>query len=134
VAEIEVELARRNLEAFNAGDLDAFAEMCHPDVEIVPIRAAIEDTRYRGLEGVRQFFADTAEVWEELQIDIDEITQIPRGVLILFHLVGRSRLGGVPLDALAGGVMEFREGKITRIETFRKREDALRAAESDVRD
>ena len=43
-----VELAHRLVEWFNARDAEALQAHSTEDVEIVPLRAAIEDTVYRG--------------------------------------------------------------------------------------
>ena len=43
-----VELAHRIVEWFNARDVDALQAHSTDDLEIVPLRAAIEDTVYRG--------------------------------------------------------------------------------------
>ena len=48
-----VELAHRLVEWFNAGDAEALQAHSTEDVEIVPLRAEIEDTVYRGRERLR---------------------------------------------------------------------------------
>ena len=47
-----VELAHRLVEWFNAGDADALQAHSTADVEIVPLRADIEGTVYRGCSGL----------------------------------------------------------------------------------
>ena len=46
-----VEIARRLVEWFNAGDVDALRAHSTDDVEIVPFRAELEDTVYPGPGG-----------------------------------------------------------------------------------
>jgi hypothetical protein len=53
-----VELARRIVEWFNARDLDALQAHSTDDLEIVPLRAAIEHTVYRGPGAGAAFEAD----------------------------------------------------------------------------
>jgi hypothetical protein len=64
-----VELARRMIEWFNAPDAEAAQAHSTHDVEIVPLRAAIEDTVYRGPEAFAAFGTDTEESWEEIRFE-----------------------------------------------------------------
>ena len=55
-----VEFAHRLVEWFNAGDAEALQAHSTDDVEIVPLRAEIEDTVYRG-PAAAAFAADSDE-------------------------------------------------------------------------
>jgi ketosteroid isomerase-like protein len=57
-SEENVESVLRGVDAFNRRDVEAFAALGTPDVEVVPMRAAVEAISYRGPEGVAQFFAE----------------------------------------------------------------------------
>jgi hypothetical protein len=50
--------------------LEAEIELFDPDIESVPLRAALEDTVQRGHDGIRQLARDIAESWSEAQIEI----------------------------------------------------------------
>ncbi len=56
-----VELTHRMVEWFNASDVDALQAHATDDVEIVPLRAALEDTVYRGPGAAAAFAADNDE-------------------------------------------------------------------------
>jgi len=43
-----MEIARLMGEYFNRGDREAFQRLFAPDAEIIPLRAALEGTVYRG--------------------------------------------------------------------------------------
>ena len=73
MSEANVELARRMIEWFNARDTDALQAHLTDDVEIVPLRAAIEDTVYRGPGAAAAFAADSDESWEEIRFDAEAL-------------------------------------------------------------
>ncbi|HEX3243335.1 MAG TPA: nuclear transport factor 2 family protein, partial [Solirubrobacterales bacterium] len=50
-------------EAFNAGDLDRFDELCDPDVEFSTFLGRMEGRTYRGTEGVHEWFANIREAF-----------------------------------------------------------------------
>jgi hypothetical protein len=68
-----VELAHRLVEWFNARDVDALQAHSTDDVEIVPLRAEIEDTVYRGPGAAAAFAADNDESWEEIRFDAEAL-------------------------------------------------------------
>ena len=62
-------LVERAFDAFTKRDLEAFLGMTHEDVEVMLPTAEIanEGRPYIGHEGVRAYFQDIADVWEELR-------------------------------------------------------------------
>jgi hypothetical protein len=57
---------RAAVEAFNERDGSKFDRLLAPDAEIVPVRAAIEGTTYRGTDAASQYVAAVDESWESL--------------------------------------------------------------------
>src|SRR5688572_18315051 len=86
-----VETAWLSVDAFNQRDPDAFAELCVPEVEIVPLRAAMEGTVYRGNDAVSRFFAESDEAWEDLKLEDVEIREVGGRVLAFATLRARGR-------------------------------------------
>ena len=72
MSEENVELARRFVEWFNAGDAEAAQAHSTDDVEIVPLRAVMEDTVYRGTGAFAAFMTDNDESWAELRFEAEE--------------------------------------------------------------
>jgi hypothetical protein len=54
---------------FNARDAEAAQAHSTDEVEIVPLRAAMEGTAYRGPETFAAFGVDSEEAWEEIRFD-----------------------------------------------------------------
>jgi hypothetical protein len=86
MSEKNVELARRMIGWFNARDTEAAQAHSTDDVEIVPLRAAIEDTVYRGSGAYAAFMADNDESWEELRFDAEALRDAGERVVAIGHL------------------------------------------------
>ena len=120
----------RAVEAFNHHDPDAFAELCAPEVEIVPLRAAMEGTVYRGPDAVARFFAEADETWEDLRLEEGEVRDVGERALAFATLHGRGRASGAVVEMKdIGWVFEFRDGLIAAVRTYFSREAALEAAQ-----
>jgi ketosteroid isomerase-like protein len=59
---------------------------------------------------------------------VDEIRDGGDAILALGHIRGTGRDSGVAIDAKAGWLAHFSEGRIKRFQTFADRHDALEAA------
>jgi ketosteroid isomerase-like protein len=121
-------LARHVLEDWKLGEVDEaeIRSVYHPDVELLPLRAATEGA-YRGYAGIARFVADTEEVFEEFDFRC-EILEVGERALAWGTVHVRARQSGIETDIPVGGLFEFRDGKIVRWEDFGSREKALEAA------
>jgi ketosteroid isomerase-like protein len=128
MSEENVETMRAVIEAFNRRDVDALKALLVTDAEIVPIRAAMEGTVYRGPDAVEQWFAAIDESWEELRVEIEEARDAGDRVLGLGRIHGRGRESGAPIDVEAASVAYFRDGLITTLHNYTNRADAFEAA------
>ena len=123
-----LEIARRMSAYFNRGDREAFQRLIAPDAEIIPLRAALEGTVYRGPSSAADFWADTDESWETLAFDPDEIRDLGDRVLLTGRLRGKGRQTGVEVDSRIGLIVSLANGKVTRFRTYANVADALEAA------
>src|SRR6266446_3207596 len=73
MSEENVERVRAAAAAFNRRDVEAFGALLTEDAEIVPIRAALEDTAYTGTNAVTRWFAAVEESWEDLSVEVEEM-------------------------------------------------------------
>jgi ketosteroid isomerase-like protein len=127
--EERVELARRLIELFNAGKREALKRITAEDAEIVPLRAALEGTVYRGPDALDQFWAAIDESWETVRMDPDEIMQRGERVLVVGRLQGRGRQSGMDVDSPMAWVMTFENGKVASVRTYVSVAAAREAAE-----
>lgn len=119
------ETARAGIEAYNRGDIEGLIAMAHPDIRMVPMRSLLEGGEYVGHEGVRQFMADTEEDWEDRRIDVDEIRDLPDGVLVLGEYIATGR-SGTEVRIPVAWHARFRDGLLIGLKAFSDRETALR--------
>jgi ketosteroid isomerase-like protein len=123
-----VEVMRRLIAAFNSADGEAFDGFLTSDAEVVPVRAALEGTIYRGPDAGTQYCTAVDQSWENLRWEVEEIREGGDWVLALGHIQGEGRDSGAAIDARGGWLANFTEGRIARFQTFANRADALEAA------
>ena len=105
-----LESFHRGMDAWNRGDLEAWLEWLHPEVEWHPSAALVEGGAYHGREGSRRFWNDIVGAFDELAADYEEIRELgDSAVLGLGRLRGRSRQG-VPVDMEYALLVRFRDG------------------------
>jgi ketosteroid isomerase-like protein len=133
VSEENVEIAKRGVAAFNrtfAHDTGEFFEFVHPEAEWIPITAVMEGTRYSGQDEVRQFIEEMKRDWDVFETRVEEYRDLGDDrVLALGTWRARGRGSGIELDfQQASWLMQFRDGKVIRMQTFTEREKAYEAA------
>jgi ketosteroid isomerase-like protein len=124
------DLITRGVAAFNRRDLDGMLATLHPDVELVPLRAVLEGTVYRGHEGLRRWLDDMADDWRDFGIEVIGVRELDGDRVILeaeVHAHGRA--SGVALDAPGAWLCEIRDGRVATIRFYGDVEAALEAAE-----
>ena len=116
--------------AINHGALDEFYGFLAPDVEWIPINAALEGTRYTGHEGVQQWIEDMKRDWDFFEARPEEIRNLGDDrFLALGTWRARGRSSGVELNSQpAAWLVELRGGKAVRMQTYTDRAKALEAA------
>jgi ketosteroid isomerase-like protein len=122
-----VETMRAAIEAFNRRDGKAFGAFLDQDAEIVPVRAALEGTTYRGADAAVKYCAAVDESWENLEWEVEEIRDGGDWVLAMGRIRGEGRGSGAAIDARAGWVARFRDGLVTNFRTYADRAEALEA-------
>jgi ketosteroid isomerase-like protein len=127
------ETARRALAAFNRTFADGtpdLYELLDPDVEWMPITAALEGTSYQGENGVRQWIEELRRDWEVFETRPEESHDLGgERVLVIGTWRARGRGSGVELDSpQAYWLMHLRGGKVTQLRTFTDMEQAFDAA------
>jgi hypothetical protein len=105
---------------------ERYLTLCATDVELITPVAAIEGASV-GAGGIREFFAGIVESATEFRLAIDSLEELPDGrVLGSLHVSMDSR-GGVALTQPTFNVYTLEGGKLSRVEAFSDRSEALRA-------
>ena len=123
--ESKMEIVQRASEALRRRDLDALGELLAPDCEIVPIRADVDQTVFRGPDALSRWFAAVDEAWESGTFEVESRREGPDWVLSFVRVRTRGRESGAELDVPAAGVYRFRHGLITALRVYTSRADAL---------
>jgi len=106
-----VEVVRRWFEGLEKGELSA--EICHPEIVIRNWDESPIPGPYHGHEGLRRWWADFAEVLEDVRLELKEIVYVDdERVVTTQHVVGRFRLTGIEVDGPFGAVVTVSDGKI----------------------
>jgi ketosteroid isomerase-like protein len=108
VRAIYTAFARRDVD----GALQHLASDCELHLEVTA-RLVGQPEPYRGHAGMRQYFADVAQVWEELVLHADDFRLIPGSVIVIGHVTGRR--GGEAIRRAAVWTWKLRDGKATMV-------------------
>ena len=122
-----MEIGRRAFEAFNRRDITAFLDLLDPDVEWVPILAVLEGHVYRGHEDVQRWVEDLDPDWEFFEVYYEELQDLGDRVLIFGHWRARGRASGVESEQPGTWLCEMKGVKVSRLQTFTDRSEALAA-------
>jgi ketosteroid isomerase-like protein len=132
VAEEAQRIVTESVDAWNSGDLNAVLRYLDPDVELIPLRSLLEGGAYHGHDGMRRYAADIGEEWERMHLVIDEMRDVDDDVLVLGRFQAKGKASGMEIDAPAAWLTTVRDGRVTRMQAFSTRDDALRATGLEV--
>ena len=115
-------------ERWNAGDLDPYAELFHPDIVFLSSESWPETGVWKGRDSLKDFWSEFRGVWDDVQLEVDEVHHGDGAVAGRCHWITRGRVSGME------GTMEFaitlwvRDGQVVRGQFFDEFPDALAAA------
>jgi ketosteroid isomerase-like protein len=115
---MSAELVRRAYEAGNAGDMEAFVEICDPEIEWRWPKGVVETDVFRGHEGLRQGFETWLEPWAAFRFDLREILERGDRVVAIVVYQARGRDAGVDVDQPIAHLWEFRDERAIRLRMF----------------
>jgi ketosteroid isomerase-like protein len=123
-----VEIVRRAYEMFNRNGPEAILDFLDPDVEWdeseLPAR---QPGVYRGHDGVRRLFEENAALWENINVQADEILGGDEGVVAFIRVRGRGRHTGANVELAIAEVWKMRGGKGSEVRLYLDRQEALEA-------
>jgi ketosteroid isomerase-like protein len=122
-----VKLLRRSMEAWNAGDVQAWLETLDPAVKVWPLD--LDRSPYRGHDGAREFLATLAGDWGDVCLRSESFHASGDQVLALGHLEARGRgEDRLRFTSPAAWLVRLRDRKIVRWKVFTDQNEALKAA------
>jgi ketosteroid isomerase-like protein len=125
-----VEVMHRLIDAWKAGDREAWLALSHPGIEWSSgIVRQVEggDAVLRGRAEVGQFWDDWRALWD-LDVEVSEFRDLGDTVLVLAQLRTRGKSSGAEVERPVGYIIEFEDGLIRRARAYLSPEEALEAA------
>jgi ketosteroid isomerase-like protein len=127
MSEENMEIVRRLYRAMDARDVEAAAELAHPDTEWIPDRRVGEGP-VRGRENVIRFFTDRAEMFDEFRVETERFWETDDRVLVFVRVTGRGAASGATFDIRICHLWTVRDRVVVRGEGYGNRDEALEAA------
>ena len=122
-----IENIQRAYEAMSRLDAEALAALCEPDVEFLSRIAEADDVTYRGYDGVRDYMASLAEVFEWVQTEPLEVVEGSDRAVVCNRFRARGRQSGVEVEERFFQALRFRNGKVRWWGFYPSRTEALEA-------
>jgi ketosteroid isomerase-like protein len=120
-------IVRRVIDVYNSDDPEAeIEELWDPNCEFLPVRAALEDTVYRGHDGIRRFVRDNQDSWAESHAEILKLEVSGEQALMLSRIRARGRASGVWTDETLAWSVSLRNGRVMRLAFHQTVEEARR--------
>jgi ketosteroid isomerase-like protein len=129
-----VEVVERWYAAYNDRDLDGALALMHPKVTLTSAgMSGVEGSEHVGHAGMRRYFADLWETWEDPRVEVEQLIDHGDLVVMLGHTTGRGRLSGIDLAFAVASVIEVEDGLIRQYRTYRSWDEAIQIAEANAR-
>jgi ketosteroid isomerase-like protein len=129
MSEENVELVRRNLDAFNRRDIPGYIATIADDFVLHSQFAGVEARTYQGPGDIPRYFQDLAEAWHRYRAEPLDLVEGKDG-RVACQLVTRAvaERSGIEVTKRIGAVFSVRSGKIVGIDAYPNRANALEAA------
>lgn len=106
-------------EAWNRNDFDGWAVLGHPEVEFYPeMPGQLEGQAYRGRDGLRRFWEEFHEVWDLVNVRVDEHEWLRDRFLVVGAVDARGRHSGVTVNSPLAWVFDFDGQQIRRTRSY----------------
>jgi len=129
MSEENVEIVRRNFDAFNRGDLEGALAEFAPEFEFHPSGRFMDTQRvYSGREGFTEFWVRFRAAWEYITVSVERIEALDDRVVTLGTFHGRGGESGVEVNGEAAWHHQIKGGLIVLIRSFSTWNEALEAA------
>ena len=125
-----IESFKRAVEAYNRRDVEALLAELDTDVEwhsAVLRSLGGEATVHRGHDGVREMLRDLYEAFSEFQVEFSDIRDLGDRIVALGRWVTRGEESGVETTPPLASVVEFKNGKAIRVQSYLDPKEALAA-------
>ena len=123
MSQVNVDTARRWIDAYNRRDFDELLELSDRDIEFRSTFVQIEPV-FRGHEGIHAYFESLSEAYDDWELVPSEFIDAGAAVIVVERVDWRGKSGAEGTTHNVP-VMWLRAGKVIRLETFDDRPQAL---------
>jgi len=124
-----VDVVRAVVTEFNRGNFAAAMEMCTEDVVFDWSRRMLDGEVLTGRKDAQRFLEGVLEIFDEIHIPADELTDLGDGVVLLVGTARfKGRASGLDVEAAAANLWTVRDGKVSHFRFYQSKEEALEAA------
>jgi uncharacterized protein len=125
-----IALVASAFDAWNRGDIDAFAGHAAEDVAWLEVSGRPEGapTERLGRDRMRKSLESLFDAWETYHLEVERIEEVGERVVAVVREVARGRASGVQIDSRWGYLVTVEDGLIVRIEAYRDAAQALQLA------
>jgi ketosteroid isomerase-like protein len=128
VSRENVEIVRNAFDTFGAEGIDAALSFYSPDIVWYPIDRWLDDSAYRGRDGIRRLSAAFSENFEDFRFEVHDIRDAQDRVVALVEMIGRIKRSGAEVSQRRGFVVSgFRDGEFREVRTCPSWSEALKA-------
>jgi ketosteroid isomerase-like protein len=123
-----VELVQLGVDAVNHRDLATLDAIWSEEGEFHSTFAASEGRVFRGRQRFRDYFDAVDEAFDDMRVEVEEITEVGEDrLVVVLRVSGRGKGSGVNVEQHNGQVWTFVDSKIARIDSYMNRTEALAA-------
>jgi ketosteroid isomerase-like protein len=122
-----VELVRRLHDQLNSGDIEGLVELCESGFRLDMSERVFNPAIYEGHDGIRRFYADVHDIWEQYRWDPEELLDAAPHVVALVRARGRGRRSGLEIDRRVALVWTLDHGRATALRLYVDSTEALEA-------
>ena len=123
-----VQIVQLAFEAIRRRDIEALLQLYDADIEFLPLTwTLVECGGYAGHSGVRDYFEEVAQVWEEMRPYAHTTQPVGDHVVVAGGCAVRGIGSGAESDERMAWVITLRNGKIVRHRGYSTPEEALEA-------
>ena len=123
-----VEISRKGIDAWAAGDFDTAYAVFDDDVVTRRLAPAPDPGTWRGREALLKVVADWVGMFEEFKMHGEEFLDAGDQVVMRVAQEGRGRGSTVPVKATFWFVHTLRDGKVVNFDMYATRSQAFEAA------
>jgi len=129
MAQENVEIVRRATEAYSRGDLDGTLESWAPNALLDWSNSrGLDAGVVRGRDEIRRYMARFLELFEEVRIEFEDLTEVKEGVVVADNLARVRGRDGIETQARSTWLITIQDGQQTSLTLYQTRAEALEAA------